>query len=112
MRSLIVGTGSYAPEKVVTNKDLESLVQTSDEWIVERTGIRERHIAAETESTSDLALKACQKALKMAGVRPEDVDLIVVGTITPDYPFPSAAAILQSQLHNKKAFAFGEAAAR
>ena len=111
MRSLIVGTGSYAPEKVVTNKELEALVQTSDEWIVERTGIRERHIAAETESTSDLALKACQKALKMAGVRPEDVDLIVVGTITPDYPFPSSAAILQAALHNKKAFAFDVSAA-
>jgi 3-oxoacyl-[acyl-carrier-protein] synthase-3 len=111
MRSLIVGTGSYAPEKILTNKDLEALVQTNDEWIVERTGIRERHIAAPNEATSDLALKASHKALKMAGVRPEDVDLIVVGTITPDFPFPSAAAVLQAQLHNKKAFAFDVSAA-
>ncbi|HVP66357.1 MAG TPA: beta-ketoacyl-ACP synthase III [Anaeromyxobacteraceae bacterium] len=111
MRSLVVGTGSYVPEKVVTNLDLEKLVQTSDEWIVERTGIRERHIAADSEATSDLALKASHKALKMAGVRPEDVDLIVVGTVTPDMPFPSAAAVLQSLLHNKKAFAFDVSAA-
>jgi 3-oxoacyl-[acyl-carrier-protein] synthase III len=111
MRSLIVGTGSYAPEKIVTNKDLETLVQTSDDWIVERTGIKERHVASETEATSDLALKASLKALKMAGVRPEDVDLIVVGTITPDFPFPSSAAVLQAQLHNKKAFAFDVSAA-
>jgi 3-oxoacyl-[acyl-carrier-protein] synthase-3 len=111
MRSLIVGTGSYAPEKVLTNKDMEKLVATNDEWIRERTGISERHIAAEGEATSDLALKASQKALKMAGIRPEDVDLIVVGTITPDMPFPSAAAVLQSHLHNKKAFAFDVSAA-
>src|SRR5512136_424999 len=111
MRSLIVGTGSYAPEKVLTNADLAKLVDTNDAWIVERTGIRERHIAADNEATSDLALKASQKALKMAGIRPEDVDLIVVGTITPDMPFPSAAALLQSHLHNKKAFAFDVSAA-
>src|SRR5512139_2558783 len=111
MRSLIVGTGSYAPEKILTNKDLEALVATNDEWIVERTGIRERHIAAQGEASSDLALKAAQKALKMAGVRAEDVDLIVVGTITPDMPFPSAAAMLQAHLHNKKAFAFDVSAA-
>jgi 3-oxoacyl-[acyl-carrier-protein] synthase-3 len=111
MRSLIVGTGSYIPEKVLTNADLAKLVDTNDEWIVERTGIRERHIAADGEATSDLAYKASLKALKMAGVRPEDVDLIVVGTITPDMPFPSAAAVLQSLLHNKKAFAFDVSAA-
>ncbi|HTP52861.1 MAG TPA: beta-ketoacyl-ACP synthase III [Anaeromyxobacteraceae bacterium] len=111
MRSLVVGTGSYIPEKVVTNQDLEKLVQTDDQWIVDRTGIRERHIAADGEATSDLALKASQKALKMAGVRPEDVDLIVVGTVTPDMPFPAAAVVLQSLLHNKKAFAFDVSAA-
>jgi len=111
MRSLIVGTGSYVPERVLTNQELEKLVNTNDQWIVERTGIRERHIAAESEATSDLALKASQKALKMAGVRAEDVDLIVVGTVTPDMPFPASAVVLQSLLHNKKAFAFDVSAA-
>lgn len=111
MRSLIVGTGSYLPEKVLTNADLEKMVDTSDQWIVERTGIKERHVAAENEATSDLAFKAAGKALKMAGIRSEDVDLIVVGTITPDMPFPSAASVLQALLHNKKAFAFDVSAA-
>ena len=111
MRSLIVGTGSYVPEKVLTNADLERMVDTNDQWIRERTGIRERHVAAESEASSDLALKAAHKALKMAGIRAEDVDLIVVGTITPDMPFPSAAAMLQAHLHNKKAFAFDVSAA-
>jgi 3-oxoacyl-[acyl-carrier-protein] synthase-3 len=111
MRSLIVGTGSYVPEKILTNADLERMVDTNDQWIVERTGIKERNVAAENEASSDLALKAAHKALKMAGVRAEDVDLIVVGTITPDMPFPSAAAMLQAHLHNKKAFAFDVSAA-
>jgi len=111
MRSLIVGTGSYAPEKVLTNKDLEKLVQTNDEWIVERTGIRERHIVADGEATSDLALRASQKALADAKLDPKDVEAIIVGTITPDYPFPSVAAMLQGKLGNKKAFAFDVSAA-
>ena len=111
MRSLIVGTGSYAPEKVLTNKDLEKFVETNDQWIVERTGIRERHVVADGEATSDLALRASEKALADAKLDPKDVEAIIVGTITPDYPFPAVAAMLQGKLGNKKAFAFDVSAA-
>jgi 3-oxoacyl-[acyl-carrier-protein] synthase III len=111
MRSLIAGTGSYAPAKVLTNADLEKMVETNDQWIVERTGIRERHVAGPDEATSDLALEAARRALADAKLAPEDVELIVVGTITPDYPFPAVAAVLQGKLGNKKAFAFDVSAA-
>jgi 3-oxoacyl-[acyl-carrier-protein] synthase-3 len=111
MRSQIVGTGSYAPEEVLTNADLEKLVDTNDQWIVERTGIKERHRAAPGQATSDLAYQAAVRALEMAGVAAADVELIVIGTITPDYLFPSAAAVLQGRLGNKKAFAFDVSAA-
>jgi 3-oxoacyl-[acyl-carrier-protein] synthase-3 len=111
MRSQIIGTGSYAPAKVLTNADLEKMVDTNDEWIVTRTGIRERRIAAEDEATSDLAYHASMRALEMAGVAADSVDLIVVGTVTPDMPFPSAATILQGRLGNKKGFAFDVSAA-
>ncbi len=111
MRSLIAGTGSYAPEKILTNADLEKMVETSDQWIVERTGIRERHVAAPEQATSDLALVAAQRALEDAGLAAADVEMIVVGTITPDYPWPSAAAVLQGKLGNKKAFVFDVSAA-
>jgi 3-oxoacyl-[acyl-carrier-protein] synthase-3 len=111
MRSLVVGTGSYAPEKILTNADLEKLVETNDQWIRERTGIRERHIAAPDQASSDLALEASKRALEMAGLDAADVELIVVGTVTPDYPFPSCAAVLQGKLANKKAFAFDVSAA-
>ena len=111
IKTAIIGTGAYAPEKVLTNKDLEKLVQTSDEWIVERTGIRERHVAAEGEVTSDMSLKASVRALEMASTRPEDLDLIIVGTVTPDMPFPACAAFLQQKLGAKNAMAFDIAAA-
>lgn len=111
MRSLIAGTGSYAPEKIVTNADLEKLVDTNDQWIVERTGIRERHVVADDQATSDLALEASRRALDAAGVDAKDVEMIVVGTVTPDYPFPSVGAVLQGKLGNKKAFAFDVSAA-
>jgi 3-oxoacyl-[acyl-carrier-protein] synthase III len=94
----ITGTGGYLPRKVLTNKDLEAMVQTSDEWIVARTGIRERHIAADDEFTSDLAAHACRQALQAAGRTPADVDLIVVATSTPDMVFPSSACLLQAKL--------------
>ena len=106
IRSRITGTGSYLPAKVLTNRDLESLVDTSDEWIVARTGIRERHIAAEDEFTSDLALHASRNALSAAGRKPEDVDLIVLGTSTPDMVFPSSACLLQAKLGVKRGAAF------
>ncbi|SIS39154.1 3-oxoacyl-[acyl-carrier-protein] synthase III [Insolitispirillum peregrinum] len=97
-RSLIVGTGSYLPERVVTNAELAAKVDTSDEWIIERTGIRQRHMAAEGEWTSDLATKAAQKALDAAGIAGTDVDLIVLATATPDRTFPSTAATVQANL--------------
>jgi 3-oxoacyl-[acyl-carrier-protein] synthase-3 len=111
MRSIIAGTGSYAPEKVVTNADLEKLVETNDQWIVERTGIRERRVAAPEQATSDLALEASRRALEAARLDPKDVEMIVVGTVTPDHPFPSVGTILQGKLGNKKAFAFDVSAA-
>lgn len=110
-RAQIIGTGSYVPEKVLTNDDLAKIVETTDEWITERTGIRSRHQAAEGENTSDMALKASLRALEMAGVKPEELDLIVVGTITADLPMPSCAVLLQAKLGAKKAFAFDISAA-
>ena len=104
--SRITGTGSYLPAKVLTNKDLESLVDTTDEWIVSRTGIRKRHIAADNEFTSDLALAACREALAAAGRSAADVDLIVVATSTPDMVFPSSACLLQAKLGVKRGAAF------
>jgi 3-oxoacyl-[acyl-carrier-protein] synthase-3 len=96
--SQILGTGAYAPEKVLTNRDLAKMVDTSDEWIRERTGIGERRIAADGEAASDLALRASQRALEMAGVRAGDLDMIIVGTISPDHPMPACAAYLQRKL--------------
>jgi len=96
--SRIAGTGSYLPEKVVTNKDLEKVMDTSDEWIRDRTGIKRRHIAADGETTSDLALAAANNALEMAGIGAGDIDLIVLGTATPDKVFPATACIIQRRL--------------
>ncbi|MCD2436283.1 ketoacyl-ACP synthase III [Acidaminococcus sp. NSJ-142] len=105
-----LGMGYYVPEKVLTNFDLEKMVDTSNDWIVERTGIRERHIAAPEQATSDLALIAAQRALEDAGVAAEELDLIVVGTESPDMKFPSVACILQDKLHATHAAAFDLAA--
>ncbi|MFC3746708.1 beta-ketoacyl-ACP synthase III [Paenibacillus sp. GCM10012306] len=107
----IIGTGKYVPEKILTNSDLEKIVDTNDEWIVSRTGIRERHIAAPHEATSDLAYEASLKALESAGMKAEDLDLIIVATITPDSSFPSTACILQDKLGAKGAAAFDLSAA-
>jgi 3-oxoacyl-[acyl-carrier-protein] synthase-3 len=96
--SRIAGTGSYLPEKVLTNDDLAKLVDTSDEWIAARTGIRQRHIAAEGQTTGDLALEAARRALEAAGVEAGEIDLLVVGTTTPDLIFPSTACLLQHRL--------------
>jgi 3-oxoacyl-[acyl-carrier-protein] synthase-3 len=96
--SKIIGTGSYLPEKILTNKDLEAMVETSDEWIQERTGIRERHIAAEGETTADLGVIAARRAMDMASIKPEEIDLIIVATTTPDKVFPSTACLIQKRL--------------
>ncbi len=97
-RTRIAGTGSYLPEKVLTNADLEKLVDTNDEWIVERTGIMRRHICADDEVTSDLALYASQKALEAASLTPNDLDMIIVGTVSGDQVMPSTACVLQQKL--------------
>ncbi|MBS1242815.1 MAG: 3-oxoacyl-[acyl-carrier-protein] synthase protein 1, partial [Nitrospirae bacterium] len=107
----ITGTGSYAPKKVITNHDLERLVDTSDEWIMDRTGIKERRIAEKDQTTSDLAYEASQKALKAAGLVARDLDLILVATMTPDTILPSMGCILQEKLGAKKAAAFDISAA-
>jgi 3-oxoacyl-[acyl-carrier-protein] synthase-3 len=105
-RSRILGTGGYLPEKVLTNADLEKMVDTTDEWITSRTGIRERHIAADGETTCDLAEHAARRALAAAGVEPADIDLIIVGTTTPDRIFPSTACLLQERLGIRGCAAF------
>jgi 3-oxoacyl-[acyl-carrier-protein] synthase-3 len=97
-RAAITGLGAYVPEKVLTNADIEKIVDTTDEWIRTRTGIHERHIAAPDQATSDLALPAAQEALKSAGITPADLDLIIVATTSPDMFFPSAACYLQAKL--------------
>jgi 3-oxoacyl-[acyl-carrier-protein] synthase-3 len=111
LRSRIIGTGSYLPERVLTNAEIERMVETSDQWIVERTGIRERRIAAPAEATSDLAAVAARRALESAGVRPSDVDVILVATATPDMLFPATACLVQTRLGATRAFAFDLSAA-
>ncbi|WP_447973448.1 beta-ketoacyl-ACP synthase III [Nitrospira sp. Kam-Ns4a] len=110
-RSRITGTGSYLPERVLTNADLERMVATSDEWIVERTGIRERRIAAPGEASSDLGLKAAHRALEAAGVSAAELDLILVATCTGDHPLPSTACLIQHRLGALRAAACDIAAA-
>lgn len=107
----VIGVGKYVPQKVLTNADLEKMVDTSDEWITTRTGIKERRLAAPGEATSDLATKAAREALANAGVKPEDLDLIIVATITPDTQFPSTACYVQANLGAKNAFCFDMSAA-
>ena len=104
--SRISGTGSYLPDRVVTNDDLAKIVDTNDEWIVSRTGIRERHYAADNQDASDLALIAARRAIDAAGINPSDIDLIIIATSTPDMVFPSTACILQDKLGIKQCVAF------
>lgn len=104
--SRIAGTGSYLPEKVLTNADLEKMVETSDEWIRDRTGIRQRHVAAAGETTGDLALYAATHAMEAAGVTASEIDLIILGTTTPDIIFPSTACLLQHRLGANGCIAF------
>ena len=102
----IIGWGKYLPQKVLTNKDLERLVNTSDAWIVSRTGIRERRIAANDETASSMAVRAARDALKVAGLEPRSLDLVIAATCTPEYIFPACASLVQSSLGAKSAAAF------
>ena len=102
----ISGVGSYVPERILTNAELEKIVDTTDEWITTRTGIKARRIAAADEFTSDLGAKAAERAMKMAGVTADQIDLIIVATITPDMPFPSTACLVQRKLGANRAAAF------
>lgn len=106
IRSRLAGVGAYLPERIVTNDDLAKIVETSDEWIVERSGIRQRHIAAEGELTSDLATAAAREAMEDAGVTADEIDLIVIGTTTPDDTFPATAVKVQANLGVRQGFAF------
>ncbi|HSR55474.1 MAG TPA: beta-ketoacyl-ACP synthase III [Alphaproteobacteria bacterium] len=106
LRSVVQGWGAYLPEKILTNDDLAKIVDTSDAWIIERTGIRQRHVAADGEMTSDLATKAANQALGRAGMAGEDIDFIVVGTATPDETFPAAATRVQEHIGADQACAF------
>lgn len=106
IRSVVRGMGSYLPEKVLTNDELSTMVDTSDEWIQQRTGIKRRHIAAEGELTSDMAVKASKRALQAAGLSPQDIDLIVVATTTPDNTFPATAVFVQQKLGISQGMAF------
>ena len=104
--SVVRGVGGHLPERVLTNDDLAKMVDTTDEWITARTGIKKRHIAADGEYTSDLGAKAAKKAMDAAGVGPDDIDLIVCATATPDYTFPSTATVIQHKLGISRGAAF------
>lgn len=103
MKAKIIGTGSYLPKRILSNADLEKMVDTSDEWIVSRTGMKERRIAAEGEHTSEMGVKAALLAIEDAGLKPEEIDFILVATLTPDYLFPSTACLIQSRIGAKNA---------
>ena len=107
----IIGTGSYLPERVMTNADLEKMVETNDEWIVSRTGIKERRIASAEQSTSDLAANAARAAMENAGITADEIDLILVATVTPDMFFPSTACFVQHKIGAKNAACFDVSAA-
>ncbi|MFW5959920.1 MAG: beta-ketoacyl-ACP synthase III [Chitinivibrionales bacterium] len=110
-RARIISTGYYLPEKILTNKDLEKMVDTSDEWITKRTGIKTRHIAAPDEAASDMGIKAARMAISKASINTKDIDMIICATITPDHLFPSTAAVMQNKLGIKNSSAFDLSAA-
>lgn len=110
-RSVILGTGSELPSKVVTNHDLEKMVETSDEWITVRTGIKERRVLEEGKGNADMAFRAAQRALKDAQMQATELDAIIMGTVTPDYPFPSSACVLEEMLGARNVFSFDVGAA-
>lgn len=110
-RSIILGTGSELPSKIVTNHDLEKMVETSDEWITVRTGIKERRVLEEGKGNADMAFRAAQRALADANIEAGDLDAIIMGTVTPDYPFPSSACVLEDMLGARNVFSFDVGAA-
>src|SRR3989304_5743802 len=110
-RAAITSVGRFVPERILSNRDLETMVDTTDQWIMERTGIRERRIAPPGTGTSELAAAAAQEALDRRGIRPDDIDLIIVGTITPDMIFPSTACLVQDKLGASRAWGFDLSAA-
>ena len=107
----ILGLGCYLPQKRITNNDLEKMIDTSNDWIVSRTGIKERRMASKEEATSDLGVKASMIAIEDAGLRPEDIDLIITATVTPDMLFPATACIIQDKIGARNAAAFDLGAA-
>jgi 3-oxoacyl-[acyl-carrier-protein] synthase III len=111
IRSVILGTGSELPSRVITNAALERLVDTSDEWITTRTGIKERRVLEEGKGNADMAYRAAVRALRDAGIEAKDLDAIIMGTVTPDYPFPSSACVLEDMLGARKCFSFDVSAA-
>ena len=111
MRATITATAHHVPEKILTNYDIEKMVQTSDEWIQNRTGIKQRHIASDDEASSDLSTHVANKLLKKRGIKPEKIDIIIVGTVTPDHLTPSTAAIVQNNINAQNAWAFDLSAA-
>jgi len=111
MRATITATAHYVPEKILSNHDIEKMVQTSDEWIQNRTGIKQRHIVSDEEASSDLSTHVAKKLLEKRGIKSERIDIIIVGTVTPDHPTPSTAAIVQNNINAQKAWAFDLSAA-
>jgi 3-oxoacyl-[acyl-carrier-protein] synthase-3 len=111
MRARITGTGFAVPERILTNADLEKMVDTSDEWITARTGIKSRYIASGNEYTSTFATMAAERAMAMSGIEPEEIDMLIVATVTPDFPFPSTACLVQNNLKAVRATAFDISAA-
>ena len=111
MRATITSTAHHVPEKILTNYDIEKMVQTSDEWIQNRTGIKQRHIASDDEASSDLSTHVANKLLKKRGINPKQIDIIIVGTVTPDHLTPSTAAIVQNNINAQNAWAFDLSAA-
>jgi len=101
-RAKIIGTGAAVPRKILTNADLERIVETTDQWIIERTGIRERHIVSDGEKFSDLCTKAAEAALRRSHVKAEDIDMILLGTISGDMPFPATACLVQKNLARRR----------
>ena len=111
MKATITSTAHHVPEKILTNYDIEKMVQTSDEWIQNRTGIKQRHIVSDDEASSDLSTHVANKLLKKRGINPEEIDIIIVGTVTPDHLTPSTAAIVQNNINAQNAWAFDLSAA-